>query len=110
MTAQPDLFQPSGPRSTLPAIAANKYGAYLKWRGTTEGARAYALCARMALDELAMGHRRVSAKRLCEQVRYTNRVKINNTYVSWIADSLISTYPELERVIETRVRKKAKTP
>ena len=55
-----------------------------------------------------MGHRRVSAKRLCEQVRYTHQIKINNTYVSWIADSLISTYPELERVIETRVRKKAK--
>ncbi len=110
MTAQPDLFPPpSGPKSTIPAIEANTYRAYLKWRETLEGRRAFALCARAALCECRAGAKRISAKGICEQVRHTDNIKINNTHVSWIADSLIASYPELKDVIETRARRKAKT-
>ncbi len=100
MTAQPDLFTP------LPQ--AKKYASYVKWRQTEDGRRVYRAFVELAFSEANRGATRVSAKGLCEHVRHVLKIQINNTFVSWIADDLISEYPGMQALIETRKRTKVK--
>jgi hypothetical protein len=51
------------------------------------------------------GERRISTKRLVEEVRARLKVKVNNSWTSFIADELVQRYPPLDAVIERRARK-----
>ena len=56
-----------------------------------------------------MNATRISINRLCEALRFQEKIAINNSYRGWLADSLVHEYPQLDELIERRKRTKEKT-
>lgn len=109
MTDDLPLFTPpvpSGPQSVVPVRAQNSYVAYLHWRASEDGIRAWDRIQYHALRLERDGAARISTKALVEMVRGELKVDINNTATPWLADDLIRRYPQFERLIERRVRRK----
>lgn len=82
------------------------YRRYLMWLESPEGLKVFKLVAHMALNECRAKAARTSINRLCEVMRYQERVKITNSYRGWLSDSIIREYPQLDGLIERRKRTK----
>lgn len=94
---------PSGPPGR--SARQNTPGAYIAWRNSGEGMRAWDAIRDAALREARDGATRISVNRLVEEVRRLLKVEVNNTFRAWIADDLVLLYPRLRDVIERRRRR-----
>lgn len=77
---------------------------YLAWRTTEDGQRAWGWIARRALEEVAQGATRLSAKALVEACREQLHVRINNVATPCIARELEEQYPITRGLFELRRR------
>ncbi len=106
MSEQLELSPPSGPKTKVPGKAANTIAAYREWRKTTEGASVWEAFQVSALRQQNDGATRLGGKAIAEMVRVLLKVKLNNTYVSWLVDDLIARYPSMAWLFERRPRRK----
>jgi hypothetical protein len=99
---------PSGPRRELPTKAEGQFSAYVRWRGTEDGHRAWRWIVEQALLAAERRQRRVSPRTLVARCRDTLHVKLNDHYSAWIGDDLWAAFPILRPLIERRRRWKVK--
>lgn len=101
---------PSGPSAVVPSKEANRYAAYLTWRGDPLGVELFIAMLEKVRQLAAGGDTRISVKAVVEWARRHYRAEINNTWTAWLADDFVATDPRLLPLIERRKRRKEKTP
>ncbi len=106
---QPSLFDPPPPPPTGPAAEPyfeedSKPHKYTEWLATAEGQDLFARLSEAALLALRHGEKRFSVRGWVDSPEH--KVRVNNAFSSWLADDLVTRYPQLLGLIERRVRKR----
>ena len=109
--AEPPAFptRPAAPRGeqrVLP-IRGTIAERYRAWRATEDGQGVWAWIVQRALEEVASGATRLSAKELTEAARHHLHIQVNNVFTPELARELEERHPMLRGLFELRKRQSA---
>jgi hypothetical protein len=111
MTRQASLFDfptappaPAAEQRVLP-IRGTIQERYEVFRATDDGRQVWEYFCRHALEEVAAGAKRLSAKELVERIRFQKKISINNSYTALLARDCEADHPVTRGLFERRERK-----
>ncbi|MCH8227932.1 MAG: hypothetical protein IIC63_05915 [Proteobacteria bacterium] len=108
---QYDVFRPppppTGPEAKPYEREDNRPEAFAGFVETKDGKAFMYYASVAARTALKRGERRFSVLGYIHEYRALHRVKIDNTFAPWVADTLVGKHPELLSIIERRARKTA---
>jgi len=98
---------PTGPKVEVFTATDGQPAAYLAWRGTEEGSAYWEQLVAEAHQAFAANELRFSTRTHLAYYRDQRHIRINDHFSPWLADDLVTAFPQLLDIVERRARKKA---